>query len=192
MTRYSREQLEAARDVVLPDFLPDGELKLLLVGINPGLWSAAAHAPFARPGNRFWPALHAAGISTNLVDASGGLSDADRADLFGRGVGFTNLAPRTTARADELTPAELRAGGDLLRALVRRRRPRVVAVLGLTAFRTAFPPPRGVRITKGRQPEPFEGAALYVLGNPSGLNAHETLASLAADYGAAAREAGVL
>ena len=188
MATFTRAQLEATRDAVLPDILPDGPLRLLFVGINPGLWTTAAQAPFARPGNRFWPALAAAGLTCHLVDASGGLSPVDRADLLGRGIGFTNIAPRTTARADELTREELRAGGEALRSLVRTRRPAVVAVLGVTAYRTAF----GVAVKQGRQDEPFEGSVLWVLGNPSGLNAHETVTSLAATYGAAAREAGVL
>lgn len=187
MATFTRAQLEATRDAVLPDILPEGPLRLLFVGINPGLWTTAAQAPFARPGNRFWPALAAAGLTSHLIDASGGLSSADRADLLGRGIGFTNIAPRTTARADELTREELRAGGEALRRLVRDRHPAVVAVLGVTAYRTAF----GVSVKQGRQPEPFEGAELWVLGNPSGLNAHETVASLAASYGEAARSAAI-
>ncbi|MBI5088659.1 MAG: mismatch-specific DNA-glycosylase, partial [Actinobacteria bacterium] len=160
----------------------------LFVGINPGLWTAAAGAHFARRGNRFWPALHLAGITPHLVDASGGMSEADRRMVIGRGVGITNLVPVATARADELTADELRAGGRALIELIERIGPAVVAVLGLTAYRQAFGAPSS---TAGRQELSLGGAELWVLPNPSGLNAHETLASLASAYGRAAAAAGI-
>jgi TDG/mug DNA glycosylase family protein len=146
------------------------------------------NAHFARPGNRFWPALHRAGITSRLVDASLGLPDADARELVEKGIGITNIVPIATARADELTPEEVRAGGERLRDHVRTLSPQVVAVLGVTTFRQAF----GRRdVAIGRSDEPFEGAELWVLPNPSGLNAHETVDSLAAWYGAAAEAAGI-
>jgi double-stranded uracil-DNA glycosylase len=162
---------------------------LLFVGINPGLWTAAANAHFARPGNRFWPALHAAGITSQIVDASAGMPAEARAELDAQGVGISNIVPIATARADELTREQLRAGAERLVALVERVRPRVVAVLGLTAYRQAFARPA---TTVGRQDHDLAGAELWVLPNPSGLNAHETLASLATAYRAAAVAAGVV
>jgi TDG/mug DNA glycosylase family protein len=163
-------------------------LRLLFVGINPGLWTAAVNAHFARPGNRFWPALHQAGITTRQIDASTGFTEDDRAEMSRAGVGITNLVPVATARADELSAVQLREGGARLQALVREAAPTVVAVLGITAFRQAF----GRRdVVLGRQDDAFEGAELWVLGNPSGLNAHETVASLARWYRAAAEAAGV-
>ncbi len=117
------------------------------------------------------------------------MTDADRDRFRSRGLGITNLAPRATAKAAELTAAELRAGGLRLRELVRSRSPRVVAILGITAYRQAFGHPKAVL---GPQPEPFEGAALWVVPNPSGLNAHETVVSLATAYAEPARAAGVI
>ena len=183
-----RADLEAFRGHPVDDLLgPD--LRLLFVGINPGLWTAAVNAHFARPGNRFWPALHRAGITARLVDASAGLQDEDADDLRRRGVGITNLVNVATARADELTRAELRAGAGRLAELVARERPRVVAVLGLTAYRTAFDQPKA---SAGRQPDDLGPAELWVAPNPSGLNAHETIDSLAASYRHIAEVAGVV
>ena len=160
---------------------------LLFVGINPGLWTAATQTHFAHPVNRFYPALLEAGIIERPIDPAAGMTDADREYLTSRGIGITNLVRRATARADELTAEELRAGGERLVALVERIRPRVVAVAGITAYRTAF----GRRkAALGRQPETLGGAELWVVPNPSGLNAHETVASLATAYAAAARAAG--
>lgn len=155
---------------------------LLLVGINPGRASAAARAHFAGPGNRFWPALAAAG----LTDAGWGPSEQGR--LVERGVGITNLVARATARADELTIAELRAGGRRLLDSVGLRRPVVVAVLGITAYRRAFDRPDAIR---GEQPDQVAGARWWVLDNPSGLNAHARIDQLAAELAAAARAAGL-
>lgn len=186
--RPTRAELATYQGASVDDLLAD-PLRLLFVGINPGLWTAAVNAHFARPGNRFWPALHRAGITPELIDASVGLDDGARRQLDTAGVGITNIVPVATARADELSATELREGGERLRRLVVERRPAVVAVLGLTAFRQAF----GRRdVVVGRQPEPFEGAELWVLGNPSGLNAHETVDSLAAWYRRAAEAAGVV
>ena len=174
----SRDHLEAAVDRTVDDLLP-ADLRLLFVGINPGLWTAAVNAHFARPGNRFWGALHRAGLTDRLVDASRGMDPVDLADLERRGIGITNLAARTTRRADEITAEELREGGERLVRLVTERRPRVVAVAGVTAYRTAFGD-RRARV--GRQPHDLAGAELWVVPNPSGLNAHETVESLAAAY----------
>ena len=190
-TRFSRAELESYRDAVVPDLLPgpDQQLRLLFVGINPGLWTAATQTHFAHPVNRFYPALHAAGITDHPIDPAAGMTDADREHLRSRGIGISNVVHRATARADELSKAELIEGGAQLQALVRRLRPRVVAIAGITAYRTAF----GRRkATSGRQPETLAGAELWVVPNPSGLNAHETVDSLAVAYAAAARAAGIL
>ena len=166
--RPTRSELPTYEGATVDDLMAD-PLRLLFVGINPGLWTAAVNAHFARPGNRFWPALHRAGITPHVIDASEGLADADRRLLTEAGVGISNIAPVATARADQLTSAQLTEGGTRLRRLVRARTPAVVAVLGVTAFRQAF----GRRQAAiGRQDDDFEGAELWVLGNPSGLNAH--------------------
>ncbi|GAA4376258.1 mismatch-specific DNA-glycosylase [Nocardioides caricicola] len=188
MPRFTRAELESYRDAEVPDLLgPD--LKLLFVGINPGLWTAATRTHFAHPVNRFYPALLAAGIITEPISPSDGMTDADRDRLRARGIGITNIVRRATARASELSGDELRAGGAELEATVRRTSPKVVAIAGITAYRTAF----GRRkAALGRQPEQLAGAELWIVPNPSGLNAHETVASLAEAYAAAARAAGVI
>ena len=191
MPRFSQAELQSFRDAVVPDLLPGpGEaLDLLFVGINPGLWTAAVQTHFARPGNRFYPALLEAGIIDRPIDPSAGMTDADRDYFRARGIGITNVVRRATARADELSDDELREGGRQLVETVERTRPRVVAVAGITAYRTAF----GRRkATLGRQDETLGGAELWVTPNPSGLNAHDTVASLAKAYAAAARAAGVI
>jgi TDG/mug DNA glycosylase family protein len=191
---FTRAELEAFRGREVDDLLgPD--LRLLFVGINPGLWTAAVNTHFAHPGNRFYPALAKAGIIELEVDRSAGMTDAERAHLRERGIGITNLVRRATARADELSREELNGGGQRLLELVARYRPPVVAVAGVTAYRHAFGERRAAL---GRQPQTPEqvtcwsGAALWVVPNPSGLNAHETLVSLAAAYAAPAVEAGVV
>jgi TDG/mug DNA glycosylase family protein len=188
---FTRAELESFRDVEVPDLLPAAgqPLRLLFVGINPGLWTAATQSHFARPGNRFYPALLRAGILTSPIDPAAGMTDGDRDVLRRQGIGITNVAPRATARADELTAAELREGGERLRALVAERRPAVVAVAGITAYRTAFGEPRA-RV--GEQPARWGASRVFVVPNPSGLNAHETVATLARAYADAARAAGVL
>ncbi|WP_433274550.1 G/U mismatch-specific DNA glycosylase [Actinosynnema sp. CS-041913] len=158
---------------MLPDVLaPD--LDVLFCGINPGLLSAARGQHFARPGNRFWPALHLSGFTPRL------LKPAEQAELLDYGLGITNLATRATAKADELTPEELRAGGARLTELAAAYRPKVVAIVGITAYRTAFDR-RTARI--GPQPEPIARSRLWVLPNPSGLNAHYRLADLVTVFG---------
>jgi TDG/mug DNA glycosylase family protein len=170
--RPSPADLQAARDRSIPDVLPPvGEpLRVLFCGINPSLYSAATGWHFARPGNRFWPALAGSGFTPRV------LAPAEQDLLAGYGLGITNMVARATAKAAELGPAELRAGGERLLALVAARRPRVLAVVGVTAYRTAFNHPRAVT---GPQPGPLAGARVWVLPNPSGLNAHETVRSLA-------------
>lgn len=192
MARFTPAELESYRDAEVPDLLPgpeDPDLRLLFVGINPGLWTAATRTHFAHPANRFYPALLLAGIITEPISPSDGMSDADRDRLRARGIGITNIVRRATARASELSDDELRTGGAELRETVRRTAPRVVAVAGVTAYRVAFGQRRAAL---GRQPEPLEGAELWVVPNPSGLNAHETVSTLAAAYADAARAAGVL
>ncbi len=185
---FTRDELESYRDSTVPDLVGPG-LKLLFVGINPGLWTAATQTHFAHPGNRFYPALERAGIIARTIDRGTGMTDADRRHLLDRGIGITNIAHRATARASELTAIELREGGELLRSFVAEHRPRVVAVAGITAYRIAFGQPNA---KTGRQPDRFEGIELWVVPNPSGLNAHETIESLAAAYRAAAEAAGVI
>ena len=184
---FTRAELESFRDAEVPDLVgPDP--KLVIVGINPGLWTAAVQPHFARPGNRFYPALYAAGIVDRLVDPAAGMTDDDRAAIVARGLAITNLVRRATARADELSRDELVAGRAGLEAFVSRHRPRVVAMLGITAYRAAFGQPRA---GLGRQPADLCGAQLWVVPNPSGLNAHETISSLATAYAEPARAAGI-
>jgi double-stranded uracil-DNA glycosylase len=179
---FSRAELEMYVGATVPDLVgPD--IRLLFVGINPGLWTAATQTHFAHPGNRFYPALLAAGIIDRPIDRGRGMSDADRQALVERGIGITNIVNRATARASHLSAAELRAGGERLRAFVREHHPAVVAVAGVTAYRSAFALPKA---QLGEQPDPFEGARLFVVPNPSGLNAHDTVGSLAIAYRAAA------
>jgi TDG/mug DNA glycosylase family protein len=184
---FSRAELRSFTGATLPDLISDG-VKLLFAGINPGLRSVAVQGHFAPRGNRFYPALLRAGVTGHLIDASAGLTDADRAYLLGRGIGITSLVARATASADELGPTELTEGTKRLTATVRRFRPRVVAILGITAYRTAFALPRA---TPGRQPEGLEGAQLWVVPNPSGRNAHAALDTLAAAYREVALAAGL-
>lgn len=185
---FTRTELQSFRDASVPDLLGPA-VKLLFVGINPGLWTAATQTHFAHPGNRFYPALRLAGIIDRDLNRAEGMTDEDRAYILGRGLGNTNLVNRATARADELSVDELRQGRLRLERTVRDWRPRVVAIAGITAYRTAF----GVRTAvAGRQPGELAGAQLWVVPNPSGLNAHETIASLAAAYAEPAVAAGVI
>ena len=185
---FTRSELESFRDTTVPDLVGPG-VRLLFVGINPGLWTAATQTHFAHPGNRFYPALHRGGVIEREIDRGTGMSDADRRHLIDRGIGITNVVHRATAKASELTAAELRAGGERLRRLVAEHRPAVVAIAGITAYRTAFGVPAA---SMGCQPERIEDAELWVVPNPSGLNAHETVDSLAAAYRAPAVAAGVI
>jgi len=167
--RPTRAELEAADGRAIPDVVAPG-LKVLFCGINPGRYSGATGRHFARPGNRFWPTLLAAGFTDRL------LTPWDGEGLLEAGFGITNLVNRTTATAAELDPDELRQGAAKLRATVERYRPAAVAILGISAYRTAFErPTAGI----GRQLEDLGRSALWVLPNPSGLNAHYQLPALA-------------
>jgi TDG/mug DNA glycosylase family protein len=165
----TKEQLLAAAGKTVPDVIAP-RLKVLFCGINPGLYTAAVGHHFARPGNRFWPALYAAGFTDTLVSPF-----AER-ELLRSGYGVTNVVMRTTATADELTREELRAGGKQLSAKVRRYKPAFLAVLGLGAYRTAWERPKAVI---GRQDETLGETVIWVLPNPSGLNAHYQAKDLA-------------
>ena len=164
---------KTVRDVTAPN------LRVLFCGINPGLYTAAVGHHFARPGNRFWPALYAAGITPRLF------SPYEERQLLLLGYGITNVVRRASAGENDLTPEELIAGGRRLVRKVRRLRPRCLAVLGVGAYRAAFGRPKA---QPGRQAETIGQTALWVLPNPSGLNAHyqpEALAKLLADLRAA-------
>ncbi|GGR63755.1 TDG/mug DNA glycosylase family protein [Nocardioides luteus] len=191
MARFTQAELQTYYGVSVPDLLPadDQPLRLLFVGINPGLWTAATQTHFAHPVNRFYPALYRAGIITRPVDAASGMTDADRDYFRSLGIGISNIVHRATAKASELTNDELKEGGAQLFSLVARRKPAVVAIAGITAYRTAFNRPKA---KQGLQPEPLAGAELWVVPNPSGLNAHETVPSLSAAYAEPARAAGIL
>lgn len=167
--RPTKAEIEAARDRTVPDVIaPD--LTVLFCGINPGLYTAAIGHHFGRPGNRFWPALFASGFTPRL------LSPYEERELLGWGYGITNLVARATATAAEVTDEELRRGAAALRRKVRRTRPRVVAVVGIGAYRKAFARPRAAL---GAQDETIDATRLWVLPNPSGLNAHYQPAALA-------------
>jgi double-stranded uracil-DNA glycosylase len=182
-SRPSPAALAAARNRTIPDVLPEpgAVFDVLFCGINPGLYSAATGWHFARPGNRFWPALHLSGFTPRQLDPS------EQDLLPGFGLGITNLVARATAQAAELDAAELRAGREHLAALTRSHRPRVVAIAGVTAYRTALGQPKA---DTGPRPEKLCGAQLWVLPNPSGLNAHWSLDQIAAAF-AAVRTASI-
>jgi len=173
--RFTREHLDSLHGTTVDDLIGD-HVRLLFVGINPGLWTAAVNAHFARRGNRFWPALHAAGITPRLVEASDGMRPDDTAMLHELGIGITNVVPTASAGAAQLSLDEVRAGGAALVAKVERLQPKVVAVLGLTVYRQAFDRPKA---RQGEQEERLGGARCFVLPNPSGLNASYSLSSLA-------------
>ncbi len=167
--RPTREQLAAAEGATIPDVIaPD--LRVLFCGINPSLYSAAIGHHFGRPGNRFWPALYAAKFTPALW------SPFDDAKLLQMGLGITNVVERATASADQLTATQFLDGAEQLRCKARNYRPACIAFLGVTAYRTAFQDPDA---PLGRQPARIAGASVWVLPNPSGLNAHYQLADLA-------------
>nr|WP_281404492.1 G/U mismatch-specific DNA glycosylase [Pyxidicoccus fallax] len=169
----TREELAAATGSTMPDLIAP-RLRVLFCGINPSLYSVVVGFHFARPGNRFWPTLHAAGITPRLLKPS------EQAELLPLGYGITNVVDRATATADMLDAAELTAGAKSLEAKVRRHRPRILAVLGVSAYRTAFGRPKA---QPGPQEETMGSTRLWVLPNPSGLNAHYQLADLARLFG---------
>ncbi|MFE6487547.1 G/U mismatch-specific DNA glycosylase [Streptomyces sp. NPDC057757] len=173
MTRFTPADLEAARDRLVPDVVADG-LHVLFCGINPGLMTAATGHHFARPGNRFWPVLHLSGFTPRLLKPS------EQGELPSYGLGITNVVARATARADELTAEEYREGGRLLTAKVELLRPRWLAVVGVTAYRAAFDDRKAAI---GPQDRLIGTSRVWVLPNPSGLNAHWTAATMAQEYG---------
>ena len=170
--RPSKQQLQAAIGRTTADLIAPG-LRVLFCGINPSVYSAVVGHHFARPGNRFWPTLHESGFTPRL------LRPWEEAELLSYGYGITNVFERATASAAELSKQDLLEGGQRLRKKVRAYEPRVLAVLGVTAYRTAFEAPRA---GLGLQTEKIGGTYLWVLPNPSGLNAHFQLADLAAVY----------
>lgn len=171
--RPTPSQLRDARGKTVPDVIAR-HLKVLFCGINPGLYSAAVGHHFARPGNRFWPALHAGGFTPRVF------SPLQEQELLKLGYGITNIVARATASAAELPATELRSGGRQLIEKVRRYQPRVLAVLGVGAYRRAFGRPEA---SFGPQPKSIEATRLWVLPNPSGLNAHYQAADLARIFG---------
>jgi len=184
---FTKEQLEAYRGVTVPDLIGE-DCRLLFVGINPGLWTAATQTHFCHPSNRFYPAMRVAGLIHWTIDTDTGMSDAQREALVATGVGITNLVARATVRASELTREELAAGGERVAGVIEEIAPRVVAIAGVTAYRDAF----GDRSAMlGRQPHDIGATQLWVVPNPSGLNAHETIDSLAVWYSTVATEAGI-
>ena len=169
LKKPTRAELLASAHKTINDVIGPN-LRVLFCGINPGLYSGYTGHHFARPGNRFWPTLYAAGFTDRL------LKPAEELELLAKGYGITNLAKRTTATAAELTADELLVGGQQLRAKVQHYQPQVLAVLGVTAYRTAFMQPRA---QMGEQAERMGSTRLWVLPNPSGLNAHYTPTDLA-------------
>ena len=178
--RPTREQLIAAAGSTVADVIAD-DLRVLFCGINPGLYTAAIGHHFGRPGNRFWPLLHAAGFTPRL------LSPFEESLLPGMGIGITNLVPRATAAATEVSREELRAGAAALTATVVQRRPAHLGVLGMSAYRTAFAQPRAAL---GPQPERLGATRVWLLPNPSGLQARYQMPELVTLFSELARAAG--
>jgi len=164
----TKQQLVEAAGKTVPDII-GLDLRVLFCGINPGLYTAAVGHHFARPGNRFWPALHSSGFTDRL------LSPFEERELLELGLGITNVVARATASASELTKEDFVEGGRVLRAKVRRYRPRIIAILGVGAYRQAFAQPKAVI---GEQAERIVNARVRVLPNPSGLNANYQLPDL--------------
>jgi len=165
----TKEELLAANGRIVPDVIaPD--LRVLFCGINPGLYTAATGYHFARPGNRFWPALYASGFTNRL------LAPFEELELLESGYGITNVVGRATATAAELSAAEFVEGGKILERKMLRYKPKFLAILGIGAYRTAFNQPKA---RLGRQSESIGGSLLWVLPNPSGLNAHHQPKDLA-------------
>jgi TDG/mug DNA glycosylase family protein len=179
MPRSTRADLAASYQKTIADVLAPG-IRVLFCGINPGRYSGATGFHFAGPGNRFWPALHRAGFTDRLLRP-------DEVGLLPRyGCGITNLVARTTARADELTTDEIRAGVPLLTAKVRRYQPAWVAVVGIGAYRVGF---EEKRAALGPQDRELEGAKIWVLPNTSGLNANHRLDDFVREFAALRRRA---
>src|SRR5215510_3961098 len=171
-TKPTKEQLAAAAGMTVPDLI-EPNLRVLFCGINPSVYSAVVGHHFARPGNRFWPTLHKAGFTPRL------LRPEQEQELLTYSYGITNIVERASVAAAELSAEELAAGGQALRTKVQQYQPRVLAILGISAYRLAFNQPRAVL---GPQPETIGTTPLYILPNPSGLNANYTPADLARVY----------
>src|ERR1044071_565049 len=169
----TKAEILASDGKTVPDIIAHG-LKVLFCGINPGLYSGAVGHHFARPGNRFWPALYQSGFTDEQ------LSPYEERELLKLGYGITNFVERATATADALSPQEIIEGGARLEVKVKRYRPKYVAVLGITAYRTAFKRPKAIM---GKQDEMINDSIIWVLPNPSGLNAHYNLKELARVFG---------
>jgi TDG/mug DNA glycosylase family protein len=184
---FTKQELETYRDATVPDLIGPG-CRLLFVGINPGLWTAATQTHFCHPTNRFYGSLRLAGLIDFTIDTDSGMTAEQRLAFAGSGMGITNLVSRATVRASELRATELRDGAGRLQRLVSEVGPRVVAMAGVTAYRTAFGAP-GARL--GPQEDPPLDAITWVIPNPSGLNAHETIGSLADWMSRVAGEAGI-
>jgi double-stranded uracil-DNA glycosylase len=178
-SRPTKQELDAAYGTRIRDVISDG-LDILFCGINPGLYSGATGHHFARPGNRFWPALHRSGLTPRRFEPW------EEGELLELGMGVTNVVARTTARADELTPEELRRGAQALRRKVLRRRPRWLAPLGLGAYRVGFGAAKAV---VGPQERRIGDTRVWLLPNPSGLNAHYGLDALAYEFARLKEEA---
>ena len=178
-SRPSKEEIAAAFGRPVDDLVGPG-LRVLLCGINPSLLSAATNCHFGNPANRLWPVLHQAGFTDRRLHPSEG------AELLERGIGVTNFVNRATATAAEISDDEIRAGMERLRTTVRTWRPAYLALLGLSAYRVGFGRPKA---SVGAQPEDFEGAKVWLLPNPSGLNAHYQLPQLVECYAALRRAA---
>jgi len=188
VARFTRSELESFRDKPVEDLLgPD--VRLLFVGINPGLWTAATNTHFCHPTNRFYPALLRAGVIDWDLDSAVGMDDRQRAEFVGSGIGITNLVNRATTKASELTVEELRAGARRLHELSGEVQPKVVAMAGVTAYRDAFARPKA---HLGKQADAVGNGELWLVPNPSGLNAHETVESLSDWYRQVASAAGVV
>ncbi len=185
---FTKQELATYEGMTVDDLLGPG-IDLLFVGINPGLWTAATNTHYCHPSNRFYPALRAAGLIGWDIDTSVGMTSEERARFAESGIGITNLVAGATARASQLEASELRAGVARLGRLVNEIEPGVVAIAGVTAYRSAFGRPGAVL---GRQPESIGVAELWVVPNPSGLNAHETIESLAKWYRLVGEAAGLL
>jgi double-stranded uracil-DNA glycosylase len=170
--RPTRADLDAARGRTIPDVIAAG-LRVVFAGINPGLYSAATGYHFARPGNRFWPALHRSGFTGRV------LRPDEQEQLLGLGLGITNVVARATARADELRPEEFVQGASILNEKIGRLQPQWLAVVGVTAYRSAFGRPRAA---VGPQDGAIGVTRVWVLPNPSGLNAHWSAGSLAGEF----------
>lgn len=184
----SRAELDAFRDGTVPD-LVGTEIKLVFVGINPGLWTVKTQTHFAHPSNRFYPALYEAGLTAALFDRVNGLTDPDRKALTDSGIAITNLVPRATVKASELAADELRRGGAALTKKLELWGWPHVAVAGVSAYRVAFDTPKAAF---GRQTSGVGESVTWVLPNPSGLNAHTSQRDLAAWFRRVAVDAGVV